>query len=130
MQRDAAYVNPALAGAATVGAMTQAMKDAANNPNGAAVGFMGVNMAQQMGGVNVNQLYQQAAAQQAQPAPAAPAAPAEGAWICPKCGKENTSNFCGNCGTPKPVSDKWICPTCGTENTANFCGNCGTKKPE
>ena len=23
----------------------------------------------------------------------------------------------------------WVCPACGTENTTNFCGNCGEKKP-
>ena len=50
-------------------------------------------------------------------------------WICPNCGKENSGNFCGDCGTPKPVSSVWHCPTCGQENEGNFCMNCGTARP-
>ena len=46
-------------------------------------------------------------------------------WTC-TCGTVNTSNFCGNCGSAKPV---WTC-SCGTENTTNFCGNCGKQKGE
>ena len=46
-------------------------------------------------------------------------------WTC-ICGTVNTSNFCSNCGTAKPV---WTC-SCGTENTGNFCGNCGKQKGE
>ena len=46
-------------------------------------------------------------------------------WTC-TCGTVNTSNFCSNCGTAKPV---WTC-SCGTENTGNFCGNCGKQKGE
>ena len=49
----------------------------------------------------------------------------EDGWTC-TCGTVNTSNFCSNCGTAKPV---WTC-SCGTENTGNFCGNCGKQKGE
>ena len=47
-------------------------------------------------------------------------------WICPNCGKTNTTNFCTSCGTKRDV---WICPSCGTENSDAFCGNCGSPKP-
>lgn len=124
-QRDAMYRDQSYAAATLVGAQAQAMKDAAKNEGGAAVGFMGVNMAANAGGANVAQLY--ANGQQAAPAPAA--APANG-WTCPKCGAVNTGNFCGNCGEKKPDDGKWICPKCGAENAGNFCGTCGEKKPE
>jgi len=120
MQKAAAYTNQNLANAAVINAATNAMQDAANNPGGAAVGFMNMNMAQQAASSLI---------QPTQQAPAAPAAPVNG-WTCPKCGQVNTGNFCGQCGTPKPVSNKWICPQCGKENEGNFCGQCGTKKPE
>jgi membrane protease subunit (stomatin/prohibitin family) len=120
-QRDAMYRDQSYAAATLVGAQAQAMKDAANNANGAAMGFMGVNMAQNAGGINANQLYANGAAQNTQPA-------AE-SWTCPKCGAVNTSNFCGTCGEKKPESGKWICPKCGRENEGNFCGQCGEKKP-
>ncbi|MDD7086543.1 MAG: SPFH domain-containing protein [Lachnospiraceae bacterium] len=92
MQRNAAYTNPALAAATLVGAQAQAMQDAAKNANGAVNSFMGVNMAQNAGGINVNSLYAQAADHTA----------GADAWFCPKCGTKNTGNFCSNCGTKKP----------------------------
>jgi membrane protease subunit (stomatin/prohibitin family) len=99
MQRDAAYKDPSMAAAALVGAQTQAMKDAAKNANGAAMGFVGMNAAGAAGGINANALYQQAAASQS----AAPQAPSQdGTWACPKCGTVNTGKFCGNCGEKKP----------------------------
>lgn len=100
MQKDAAYTNANLAGAAIVGAQAQAMRDAANNANGAAMGFVGLNAAQASGGVNANVLLNQQPAQPAQPA--APVTPAAG-WTCPKCGTANTGNFCNNCGEKKPA---------------------------
>lgn len=55
---------------------------------------------------------------------------AEGSWICPNCGDENTTKFCGGCGEKKPENTTWICPNCGRENSTNFCGDCGTKRVE
>lgn len=92
MQRNAAYTNPALAAATLVGAQAQATQDAAKNANGAVNGFMGVNMAQNAGGINVNNLYAQAADNSS----------SAQEWYCPKCGTKNTGNFCSNCGTKKP----------------------------
>ncbi|MBQ9328036.1 MAG: SPFH domain-containing protein [Solobacterium sp.] len=128
-QRDAIYKDQTYAAGSTVAAYNQALKDAAKNQGGAAVGLMGVNMVNQAtgGGINVGQLYSNGTAQQAAPSPA-PATAAAG-WTCPECGTVNTGNFCGQCGAKKPAVGKWICPKCGTENDANFCGQCGEKKP-
>lgn len=122
MQRNAAYKDPGLAAATLVGAQAQAMKDAANNTNGAAMGFMGMNAAQNAGGINANSLYQNAQQASSQPS--------GNEWTCPDCGTVNTGRFCSNCGKPKPSSARWYCPKCGTENTGNFCVNCGEKKPQ
>ncbi len=125
LQKNAAFTNPNLAAANLVGAQAQAMQDAAKNTGGAAVGFMGMNMAAGAGGVNAQNLYAMGQQQQQ----AAPAQQPAGGWVCPKCGSQNSGKFCGNCGTPKP-DDGWFCTNCGTKNTGKFCGNCGAKKPE
>ena len=151
LQRNAAFMDPTRAAAHLVGSQGDAMKMAANNQGGAAMAFMGMNMAGQAGGMNAGNLFamgqQQAAAQ---PAPAAPAgwtcacghagntgkfcaecgqpkpAPA-GEWKC-ACGAVNTGKFCAECGQPKPASDEWTC-ACGTVNKGKFCANCGTPRP-
>lgn len=51
-QRTAIMRDPAMAAATLVGAQAEAMKSAAENKNGAMMGFMGMGMAQQAGGVN------------------------------------------------------------------------------
>ena len=116
MQKDAAYVNPALGAAALTGAQAQAMRDAANNTAGAMTGFMGMNAAMNAGGVNANALYQQASA-------------SHQGWTCPQCGSINQGNFCSMCGTKNPANTTWKCPTCGSVNQGSFCSQCGTKKP-
>ena len=116
MQKDAAYVNPALGAAALTGAQAQAMRDAANNTAGAMTGFMGMNAAMNAGGVNANALYQQASA-------------SHQGWTCPQCGSINQGNFCSVCGTKNPANTAWKCPTCGSVNQGSFCSQCGTKKP-
>ena len=70
LQKTAVFRNANMAGAYMVGAQGEAMKAAASNPNGAMMGFMGMGMAQQAGGMNAAQLFQigqqQTAQQQAQ----------------------------------------------------------------
>ena len=133
LQKNAAFVNPTLAAANLVGAQAAAMQAAANNTGGAALGFMGMNMAQQAGGVNAQSLFQMGQQQQAQAqaAPQQPAIPAAAAgWTCPACGKTGvTGNFCPECGAKKPEDKGWFCPNCGAANKGNFCTECGTKKP-
>ncbi len=135
-QRSGMYQNPGMAAAALTQAQADAMKAAASNSNGAMMGFMGMNMAQQMGGLNAQQLYQMNAQQQAnlaaqtapQPAPQpTPANPAN-AWTC-ACGTKNTGKFCLECGSPKPQNTNgWTC-SCGAFNQGKFCSECGAKKP-
>ena len=155
LQKTAVFRNANMAGAYMVGAQGEAMKTAAANPNGAMMGFMGMGMAQQAGGMNATQLFQmgqqQQAAQQAAPAPAsdgwkcACGATATGKF-CPECGAKKpepkpvngwkcscgatvTGKFCPECGSPKPADDgSWTC-SCGQKNTGKFCPNCGGKKP-
>ena len=151
MQRDVAYMDPSRAAGRLVGAQAAAMQDAANNPNGAMAGLMGVGMMGQMGGMNAQNLFQMGQQQAAQAAPQAPAgwtcacgqagnagkfcmgcgkpqpAPAE-SWTC-SCGATVTGKFCTECGSPKPVQkDGWEC-SCGAVNKGKFCPECGSKKP-
>ena len=148
LQKAAVMANPAMAAANIAAAQSDAMRTAADNPSGAAMGFMGMGMAGSMGGMNASQLFEQAGQQagaQAAPAqqasaqatPAAAAAvgaaatgpAAEGGWTC-SCGARNTGKFCSNCGSPRPEADgSWFCPECGTQNSGNFCSSCGTKRP-
>ena len=115
--------NSAMAGATLVEAQAEAMKNAASNANGAAMGFYGLNMAANAGGMNAQGFYDRAEQQQQQQ-------PAQGGWVCPKCGHQATGKFCPECGTPKPAPQgSWKCPKCGHEATGKFCPECGTPKP-
>lgn len=133
LQVNASLRDPTLAAAHITRAQASAMEKAATNPNGSMMGFMGLGMAQQAGGVNAQNLYamgqQQAqanaAAQQAQQQQAAPA----NSWKC-SCGATATGKFCTECGKPKPAETVgWKC-ACGAVNKGKFCPECGAKKPE
>jgi len=120
--------------------------------------FMGMNMAQQAGGMNAQNLF--AMGQQApqvqqtqynaapdggfgmqnqqtgigqqspqQTPPAAAQAPTPAGWTC-SCGQTgNTGKFCAECGAPQPTpADSWTC-VCGAVNKGKFCANCGKPKP-
>ncbi len=136
LQRNAAFKNPTMAAAELVGAQAEAMKLAAANEGnmGAAMGFMGMNMANQAGGMNPANLYAMGAQQAQQPVEPAPqatpnqATPAADAnWTCGSCNTVNTGKFCGECGAARPSAD-WTC-SCGTVNTGKFCSECGNKRP-
>ena len=121
LQKTAVFRNAGMGAAYTTMAQGEAMKAAAANSAGAFTGFMGMNMAQQAGGVNAAELYKMAEKQQK----AAPAAPAN-SWKC-SCGQENTGKFCTECGAKKP-DEGWVC-SCGSLNKGKFCPECGAKKP-
>ena len=105
LQKTGAFRNQSMAGAALIGAQAEAMKNAASNPNGAMMGFMGMNMAMQAGGANAQDLLNAGAATTGANQMAGTAnggAAAGNRWFCPNCGNENFGNFCVNCGTKRP----------------------------
>ena len=99
----------------------EAMRDAANNPNGMA--GMGVGMG---AGAAMGQMFAQgmapAAPQAAATAPAAGAVCSAcgagipvGSKFCPECGaKQNAGSFCTACGKEIPAGTKF-CPECGAK---------------
>ena len=120
-QAGSAFRTPQMAAQQLASSQADAMRTAAGNAGGAALGFMGINMAQQAGG-NTAQLYQMGQQQ---------AAPAGNSWKC-ACGATATGKFCPECGAKKPEpkpAGSWKCPKCGTDVTGKFCPECGTKKP-
>ena len=122
MQRTAVFSNPNMAAAYDVMARGDAMKAAASNSAGAATGFVGMGMAQNMGGgTNAAQLFQMGKQQAA-------SQPAAGSWKC-SCGATATGKFCPECGAKKPEAPAgWTC-SCGKVNQGKFCTECGAKKP-
>ena len=156
MQRNAAFMDPTRAAAHMVGAQAAAMQTAAGNAAGAMTGFMGVGLAQGMGGgTNAQNLFSIGQQQQAQQQAASPVQAASDGWTCscgqsgnqgifcqscgsPKpapsgswqcaCGVVANGKFCPECGSPKPAEEGWSC-SCGAVNKGKFCAECGAKKP-
>lgn len=151
LQKAAVLRDPTMAAANLAASQADAMRMAASNQAGAAVGFMGMGMASAMsGGMNAQGLYGMGAGGgpgaggpspvggpmpaspggQSQPAATDnPRATASSVWTC-SCGAQSTGRFCSNCGSPRPQSANvpWTC-SCGTQNTGRFCSNCGHSRP-
>ena len=126
LQRSAVMRDPSMAAATLVGAQAEALKGAANNENGAMMGFMGLGMAQQAGGMNTQELFRMG--EQSRQQQQETAQPADG-WTCPKCGSSCTGKFCTECGEKRPEDlYGWRC-TCGAFNKGKFCPECGAPKP-
>ncbi len=133
-QRAAINRDPGMAAATYTTATADAMRGAANNPNGAMMGFAGMGMAMNAAGNNAASLFamqqqQQQMQPQQQPQMAQQGAgAAAGGWTC-SCGAVNTGKFCSSCGKPKPIAAAgWTC-SCGAVNTGKFCAECGKPKP-
>lgn len=138
LQSSAVLTNPAMAAATLANAQAEAMINASKNESGGmgVMGaFMGMNMAQNAGGMNPSALFgmaqQQQQQQPQQPQPQQQAAPVQG-WTC-ECGNSgNTGKFCSECGKPQPAPvagpDGWTC-SCGAVNKGKFCPECGSPKP-
>ena len=130
-----------------VSAYSEGVVGAANNPNGAMNGFMGVGMMNMAGGgmfggaatgafnnappmqpnpqaLNNNPVEPSVETLEQKTVNATPVS-TPNSKACSKCGMPVSGKFCGNCGTP--VATKKFCTNCGTEVTGNFCTNCGTK---
>ncbi len=108
-----------MAAGTMVEATASAMKGAANNPNGAFAGFVGMNAASNAGGIDVNSLLKKNENKENKTT-----------WTC-SCGQKNDGLFCSACGKKRETETKegWVC-SCGTKNYGKFCTECGAKKPE
>ncbi|MBR4755097.1 MAG: SPFH domain-containing protein [Lachnospiraceae bacterium] len=138
------FSNPAMGAGLMATATASAMQDAANNTNGAGMGFMGMGMAMNTGGMNMGAMYQQAGMQQQMqqqqmqqaPQQMAPQQQAEpqvpvNSWFCSSCGTANQGKFCKECGAKKPEGvPQYRCDKCGWEpadktKPPKFCPECG-----
>lgn len=138
-QKTAILRDPGMAAATLTAAQSEAMKTAAGNPNGAMMGFMGMNMANGNGGLNAQGLYtmaeqqreqQRAEAEQKQASQPTNQAVGGDSWVC-ECGATVNGKFCPECGKKRPEppkADSWVC-ACGAVNTGKFCSECGSPKP-
>ncbi|MBQ8133999.1 MAG: SPFH domain-containing protein [Clostridia bacterium] len=146
----AMFNNPSMRETMVQKNISEGLKDAGSNANGAMAGFMGMGMGMNFAGGYMNnasnanmqqmqmqqqqpqpQYQQQPVQQQPAPQPQPTAAAVTGGWKC-ECGKEgNTGKFCAECGKPKPVpvqSGSWTC-SCGAVNSGKFCAECGNPRP-
>ena len=118
LQRNATFRNPTMAAAHMVGAQAAAMQAAASNSNaGAAMAFMGMNMANNAGGANVQNLYAMGQQQGQQ----------NGVQNNQACGQQGGAQNNQACGQ---MANAWTCACGHAGNTGKFCVECGAKKPE
>lgn len=146
LQKAAVYRDPTMGAAALVGAQAQAMQDAAKNTStGPMMAFAGMNMAQNAGGMNAQQLYGMGAQ-----SPNAPmqgqggyqSAPNMGFGAMPQQGNPINTVMGGMAMQGQPQQPQapqtqaptavpvegWTC-SCGTVSMGKFCTNCGQPRP-
>lgn len=147
--------NPFMIAGRMTDATANAMEGAANNPNGAMNGFVGMGMAMNGGGGGFNaaqgfynagvqqqqqmQQQQMQQMQQQQMQPGYGGQPQQqmqaqqaqaGGWTC-TCGQLNQGKFCQNCGSKKPEGvPLYRCDKCGWQpadphHPPKFCPECG-----
>ena len=99
-----------------VDATASAMENAASNANGAATGFMGLGMMNNVSGaVTGNPLDYVKKSEKKE----------EKGTKCSNCGSIETGKFCSKCGTKLETVKH--CTNCGEVVTGAFCSACGTK---
>ena len=153
LQTSRTLMDPSAGAAYVAAAMGDSMVDAANNPNGAMNAFMGMGMAQGIGGNAVSGMYAQGTAQGVpqsaygaaanggfgQPVPGADQAAAQVAEqqaaqpayqqpFQPQPQPE-PAPVAAVAAAPAAAAAGWTCPQCGKVNTSKFCGDCGTPAP-
>ena len=118
-----------------VGSYGKAIKDAANNPNGAGTGIIGVGMMNMASGGMIGATTQGAfknggytTGETVDPFGAGVVQEAPAGATCPKCGKPVSGKFCSDCGTEVAATKK--CPKCGKDVVGKFCSDCGTNVEE
>lgn len=153
LQRTAVFQRTSMAAANLNAAQADAMRDAAKNTAGAMMGFAGMNMANQMGGMNANQLFQMAQNEQMQQQYGQQNnmqqqygqnnmqqqysqnnmqqmnQQAGNTWTCSHGHGGNTGKFCSECGEAKPTGVV-SCASCGytpadQSHLPKFCPECG-----
>ncbi len=150
LQKSAVMRDPNMAAAALAGAQADAMRIAAGNRNGAMAGFMGMGMAQQAGGADLQSLYAMGqrqttdtgryqAGEASRPytpgqyqSSEAPRPYASGQYQPSGVSEPYAS---GQYQAPQPSQaldseTGWSCGVCKTTgNTGKFCVECGAPKP-
>lgn len=140
LQKSAVMRDPTMAAAALAGAQADAMRMAAGNSGGAMSGFMGMGMAQQAGGFNIQNLYAMGQQQQ-QAAAFYQAGQGMASWQQPVQGQPSVQQaaprqqMTGQMPAQQPSgmnsgqsAQGWTC-SCGTVNTGKFCSECGSPRP-
>lgn len=99
------------------GAYAEAIKNAANNPNGSTNGFVGIGMMNMASGGAFGTINQNNTNKVQD----------NNEWVCSNCGKLNKGKFCLRCGNSMPGLKK--CTKCGKmiEENAEYCPECGEK---
>ncbi len=133
LQKAAVLRDPTMGAATLVGAQAQAMQDAAKNEStGPMMAFAGMNMAQNVGGMNAQMLYGMGAQN--------PNVNMQGQMgnsfntaMGGVAGQMQGQQFQSQAPEASQASAKesiegWRC-SCGSINQSKFCANCGQKKP-
>ena len=136
LQRNATFRNPNMAAAHLVGAQAAAMQAAAANEGaGPAMAFMGMNMANNAGGMNAQNLFQmgQQPQYQPQPNPYQQQPPPGYQYPQPPASPQQPQAPAaaqGSAFQPTSSPQAWTCGACGAMSQGKFCAECGAKKPE
>ena len=144
-EEDAAYLkryqrgyaagrDPGMAGGVFLEQQGEAMRGAANNPNGAMNGFVGMGMGMNMGGATAANLFamgqqQQMQQQQMQQQPPYGQQPQQPYGQQPQQPYGQQPYQPQQPAAPAaPAGESWTC-ACGTVAAGKFCPNCGQPKP-